>query len=163
MAPTATPMMTVLHLELGHVLAAVSSGSQTVTVADVTGGTYLAVRVPGSPLQVNVTAELLTATLLPLDDDVLNRPLEHLVRTVVPKLISVGEPTELDRATPVGTQQINAAENTKVLSLWQAGDELEVSEDTLNKDGYPVGNPPLGATHRLVACPGQPLAYEILP
>jgi hypothetical protein len=161
MTPATTPMMTVLHLESGHILAVVSSGSQTVTVADLTGGTYLAVRLPGTPLQVNVTAELLTATLLQLDDDVLDRPLEHLVSTGIPKLISVGEPIDLSQTPAAGTKLINAPENTAVVSLWQAGDELEVSHDILNKDGVPVGNVPLGATHRLLACPDQPLAYEV--
>jgi hypothetical protein len=49
-----------------------------------------------------------------------------------------------------------------VVSLWQAGDELEVTEDTLDANGQPTGTAPPGATGRLLACEGQPLAFEVV-
>jgi hypothetical protein len=156
MAPTITPTMTVLHLESGHVLAAAASGSRTVTVADLTGGTYLAVRLPGSRgAAVNVPAELLTAATVPLDDDVLSRPLEYLVGTGVPALTFGGRPINLGPTSA----KIDAPDGTAVTSLWRVGDELEVAHSTLD-GGRPEGGRPTGASHRLVACRGEPLAYE---
>lgn len=154
MAPTTTPTMTVLHLETGHVLAAVSSGSRAVTVADLTGGTHLRVRLPGLAAQVNVTAELLTAKPVPLDDDVLNRPLEYSVGDGVPALTFSGVPINL------ATAVIDAPDSTAVTSLWQVGDELEVSRSVL-KAGKPEGAAPVRASQRLVACRGEPLAYGL--
>jgi hypothetical protein len=155
MAPTTTPIMTVLHLESGHILAAVSSGSRAVTVDDLTGGTYLAVRFPGSGTdQVNVTANLLTATSVPLDDDVLSRPLEYRVADGVPPLTFGGTPIHLD-----GTGKLAAPDDTAVTSLWQVGDGIEVARGQL-KGGVPEPGHPPGATKRLVACKDEPLAYE---
>jgi hypothetical protein len=157
MAPTTTPTMTVLHLESGHVLAAVSSGSRAVTVDDLTGGTYLAVRLPGSGTdQVKVTANLLTATSVPLDDEVLSRPLDYQVADGVPPLAFAGAPIHLDGTT---TGKLAAPDGAAVTSLWRVGDGLEVARGQL-KDGVPEPGGPPGATQRLVACKDEPLAYE---
>ena len=77
MATGTTPTMTVLHLEGGNVLGAATTGSRKVTVADLTGGKHLAVRLPDSTTIVKVPADLLTAAEVPRDDDVLSRPLEY--------------------------------------------------------------------------------------
>jgi hypothetical protein len=154
----ATPQtMTVLHLETGHVLASVSAGTRQPTVEELTGGSHLAVRLPNSQEQVLVTSDLLTAATVALDDDVLGRPLDYRVVDAVPPLAFGGPPTNL---TPT-TVKINAPEGTPCLSLWQVGDQLETSRDKLDANQRPGGVTPSGATHRLVAVEGVPLAYEL--
>lgn len=156
MASTATPTMTVLHLETGHVLAAVSSGSVGLTVDDLTGGTYLAVRMPGTGDRVNVTTELLTAATYALDDDVLNRPLEFQVDPDLPTLVFAGPPIDLTAAAP---GKISAPNGTPALLLWQVGNQLEVGRSVL-KSGKPDAVEPLLTEAQIVACKGEPLAYK---
>jgi hypothetical protein len=143
--------MTLLHLSTGHVVSAVAAGKLAPTVDDLTGGTALAVRV-GDKL-VLVTKELLKATPAVLDTDVLTRPTAYRVVAGVPPVSFVGRMATL-AATNLG------AAGTKCLSLWQAGDELEVVEDVLDSSGKPSLPKPPGATHRLVACAGKRLVYE---
>jgi hypothetical protein len=154
MASTAT--MTVLHLETGHVLAAASSGSRALTVEDLTGGKYLAVRMPKSGDQVNVTADLLTATTYALDDDVLSRPLEYRVDASLPTLTFGGTP--IDLAAPAEKGKIDAPDGTAALSLWQVGDHLEVGRSVLD-DGCPDDGP-IGTEAEIVVCAGEPLAFK---
>jgi hypothetical protein len=158
MAPTTTPTMTVLHLESGHILAAVSSGSRTVTVTvtDLTGGKHLAVRLPGSgSAQINVTAELLTAKSVPLDDDVLSRPLEFQVSQGSPAVTFTGKPIAWTTGTKIGSA------GQAVVSLWQAGDQLEVARGVLDANGHTTGTVPPGATHGLLVVADEPLAYKV--
>jgi len=157
MAQPAAAMMTVLHLETGHVLAAASSGARTVTVDDLTGKKFLSVRLPDSTAQVNVTANLLTAATFELDEDVLGSPLAYRVDASLPTLAFGGLPTEVD--TGANPQKlINAPDGTAALSLWQVGDQLEVGRSVL-KGGTPDATDPAGTVGQLVACAGEPLAY----
>jgi hypothetical protein len=153
MASTATPTMTVLHLETGHVLAAASSGSRALTVEDLTGGKYLAVRMPKTGDQVNVTADLLTAATYALDDDVLGRPLQYRVDVTLPTLVFGGTPIDLT----VGV--IGAPDGTAALSLWQVGDHLEVGRGVL-VSGTPDLEEPILTEASIVLCEGEPLAFK---
>jgi hypothetical protein len=144
--------MVVLHLTTGQVLAAVAAGARTPTVDELTGGTALHVRTPAGT--VEVTPELLTATTVAQDSDVLTRPTSFRVTTGVPPL------TLTSVLASLPTAAIGAA-GAACLSLWQAGDELEVVHDTLDSVGkLPTGTKPPGATHRLVAPQGGSLYYS---
>jgi hypothetical protein len=155
MAGPPTVLMTVLHLETGHVLAAVSAGAAAPTVDELTGDEHLTVRLPDPSLQVEVGPELLTAIQVPVDDDVLDRPQYYQLVDGVPQLSLTTGPEDLTSATPLGPA------GTPCLSLWQAGDELEVVREVLNASGAPpTGTTPPGGTHRLVACKGAPLVYD---
>lgn len=157
MVQTATRTMTVLHLETGHLLAAASSGSRALTVDDLTGGTYLAVRLPGSTDQVNVSANLLTAAVYELDDEVLSHPLEHRVDPSLPTLTFGGVPIDLNATGGAG--KITAPDGTAVLSLWQVAGQLEVGRSVL-LGGKPDAPDPAGTTAQIVVCAGEPLAYK---
>ena len=146
------PTMVVLHLTTGQVLAAVAAGARTPTVEDLTGGTSLHVRTPVGTVQV--TAELLTSTTVARDADVLTRPTSFRVTSGVPPVTLTSALTSLP-GTAIG------AAGAACLSLWQAGDELEVMHDTLDNGGVLLtGTKPPGATHRLVAPQGGSLYYD---
>jgi hypothetical protein len=147
------PQMTLLHLSTGHIVSAVAAGKLSPTVDDLTGGKAIAVRVEDK--LVLVTGDLLKAKVAPLDTDVLTRPTAYRVVDGIPPVSFAGRMDALDTTTPLGT------EGTKCLSLWQAGDELEPVADVLDSDGQPSVDQPPGATHRLFACPGQPLLYTV--
>ena len=157
MAGGATPTMTVLHLATGQVLAAVTSGSRAVTVDDLTGGQFLSVRLSDSMLQVHVTPDLLTASVVPRDDDVLDRPLDFRFGDGTPAVTYAGTPVD------IRTHKLSAPAGSPVVSLWQVGDELEVAKGSLTAGQVPDGSAPPGATHRLIACQAGPLGYGIGP
>jgi len=144
--------MTLLHLSTGHVVSAVAAGKLAPTVDDLTGGKAIAVRVEDK--FVLVTADLLEAKVAPVDTDVLTRPTAYRVVDGIPPVSFAGRMDALP-TTPLGP------EGTKCLSLWQAGDELEPVADLLDSNGQPSVDQPPGATHRLFACPGQPLLYTV--
>jgi hypothetical protein len=171
MAQTTTPNMTVLHLETGHVLAAAASGIREFTVEQLTGGTYLSVRLPidpvgAAPALVNVTPDLLTAKSYALDDDVLSRPWEYRVDESLPVLTFGGTPLDLDAAAPggpAGTKVTFAAtDGTAALTLWQVGDDVEIGRSVL-KNGIPDAPDPAGWEFELVACAREPLGYKKNP
>ena len=146
------PQMTLLHLSTGHVVSAVAAGKLTPTVDALSGGKGIAVRAGGKV--VFVTKDLLKATPVPLDTDVLTRPTAYRVADGVPPVSFVGRMKKLSSIASLGPA------GTKCLSLWQNGDELEAVEETLDSTGKPTLPTPPGATHRLVACAGQPLVYD---
>ena len=74
----------------------------------------------------------------------------------MPPLTYGGSPIDL------GTGSINVSDGTAAVSLWQAGDELAVARGQIVSQ-QPDGSAPPGATHRLVAVQGQPLAYKTTP
>jgi hypothetical protein len=143
--------MAVLHLPTGHVVGAMTAGGQVPTVAQSTGGEHVAVRIPGGQT-VRVPAELLTATAVPADPDVLIRPTHYAVTKTVPPVAWAGAPkAKADVASKAGRE---------VLSIWDGGTQPEIARETLSTTGVaPAGAPP-GATHRLLAVAGEPLMYE---
>jgi hypothetical protein len=157
MASTETPKMTVLHLETGHVVGAATCGKRDLTVEDLTGGKFLAVRMPKTNDQVNITPDLLTAASYARDDDVLERPLEYRVDPNLPTLLFAGVPIDLTSTTD--PHVIDAPDGTPVLSLWQVQDHLEVSRSVLDT-GQPDGDPPLLVDAQIHLCAGEPLAYK---
>jgi hypothetical protein len=157
MASTDTPQMTVLHLETGHVVAAATCGKRKLTVDDMTGGTYLAVRLPKTTDQVNITPDLLTAAIYARDDDALDRPLEYRVDPNLPALLFGGVP--IDLAATTGPHWIDAPDGTAVLSLWQVGHHLEVGRSVL-ASGLPDAAEPILTDAQIHLCAGEPLAYK---
>ncbi len=146
------PQMTVLHLSTGNVLAAVAAGALTPTVDDLTGGEVLVVRLP-TGATIAVTPQLLTAVAVARDDDVLTRPTAFRVDQGVPPVTAIGPMALLSSVSRLGDQ------GAECLSLWQAGDQLEVVRETLDSTGKPTAAKPPGATHRIAACKGSPLTY----
>ncbi len=145
------PRMVVLHLSTGHVLAAATANELVPTAQALTGGRWLAVRIPKGRF-VNVPTEMLTELQVGIDNDVLSRPTSFQVGKAVPPLSHGGAPTALTG------QKIGDA-GADVVSLWQVGRELEVVRDKLDADGKVSTNTPPGGTYRLVAVTGQPLRF----
>jgi hypothetical protein len=143
--------MAVLHLPTGHVVGAMTAGGQVPTVAQATGGEHLAVRIPGGQI-VRVPAELLTATAVPADVDVLIRPTHYAATKAVPPVAWAG--------APKAKAAVASKAGREVLSIWDGGTQPEIARETLSTTGTaPLGAPP-GATHRLLAVAGEPLMYE---
>ena len=157
MASTETPKMTVLHLETGHVVAAATCGKRDLTVDDLTAGKFLAVRMPKTNDQVNITPDLLTAASYARDDDVLERPLEYRVDPDLPTLLYSGPP--IDLAAAAAPNRIDAPDGTAVLSLWQAEDNLEVGRTVLD-GGLPDATDPILTEAQIHLCANQPLAFK---
>jgi hypothetical protein len=146
-----TPMMTLLHVETGHVLAAITAGAQAPTVDDLTGGAYLAVRVPDRD-PVRVTPGLLTAARVPMQDGVIENPRAYQVVDGEPAFL--GPPQVLAALTSLG------AVGVACLSLWQVGAQLVEIRSTLNAAGQPSVGPPPGAGGGLLLCKGAPLTTD---
>jgi hypothetical protein len=143
------PMMTVLHVETGHVLAAITAGSAAPAVEDLTGGAYLSVRVPGHD-PVRVPPGLLTAVRVPRQDGVLDDPRSYQVLD--------GQPAWLGPPRPLSTSVSLGAEGVSCLSLWQVGNQLVEIRTTLDAGGKPLVGKPPGADGGLVLCKGVALA-----
>jgi hypothetical protein len=148
--------MTVLHLETGHVLAAVSSGREEPTVADLTGGEHLLLRPFDRTSFVEVPDDVLTATRVALDRDVLDRPLHHVVDTGATPPVSLGVAPSSSVGSAVGLA------NGECLTIWQTPGGAEVSRVPLDATGAPppTSAKPAGATARLVAWDDGPLVVE---
>lgn len=146
--------LVILHLETGHVVAAVDLGARLATVAQATGGSYVAVRLPSGDA-VRVVADLLTALPVERDEDLLDRPLHYRVTQDTPPVSWTGAPTTV--------VDLPSKPGRDALSIWDGGTEPEIARQTLDNDGklptHPTGPPP-GATRRLVAVAGEPLMYE---
>jgi hypothetical protein len=147
-APQATRVATLLHLETGHVLAAVTSLDVKPTVADLTG-TALRVRLPGTSGFVDVPVALLTATTVAVTDEVLDRPLSFQLSPGNP-LRELGEPLVNDPgpAFPIGKAAV---------VVWQVGNEALTATGTIGTgtgiDALP-GDRPSSANSLLVAVSG---------
>jgi len=147
------PMMTVLHLETGHVLAAISSGALAPTAEDLTGGEHLAVRVPKADEPVLVTPGLLAAARLAARHDVLADPRSYQIAQGAPAFI--GAP-KMFEASGANASDLGAVD-TDSLSLWQVGDHLVEIRSKLDANGQPaVGKPP-GAGPGMLLVRGAPL------
>lgn len=153
MATTPAPLMSVLHLSTGHVLAAFSAGLAQPDVQEVTGGAFLAVRFPATNDLLTVTTDLLTIVSVPLDVDVLDRPQHFRVVDGAPPLSYLGPPAALPAS-------LGAPPATPCLSLWQVGDSLEVVTEVLDASGDLGLDKPPGAQYRIVACKDRTLYFD---
>jgi hypothetical protein len=154
MVTPATPRMTVLHLETGHVLAAAAAGTREFTVDELTAGSHVSVRLPKSAAQIDVPSSLLTAASYRLDGDVLSRPLEYRVDASLPTLAFAGEPISLSASV------LTAPDGKATLTIWRVGDQTEVGRGVI-LGGRPDSVDPAGASHQIVACEGEPLGYKV--
>lgn len=153
MATIPTQLMSVLHLSTGHVLAAFTAGATQPTLQDVTGGAFLAVRLPATNDLLTVTTDLLAMVSAPLDQDVLDRPQHFRVVDGAPPLSYVGSPATLPAS-------LAAPPATPCLSLWQVGEALEVVTEILDASGNLGASKPPGAQYRIVACKDRVLYFD---
>lgn len=146
----ATPVMTVLHLDTGHVLAAGAFPGATPTVETLTGGSHLALRVPASSI-LAVPSPLLTLLQVPWDGHVIAAPVHFRVVETEPRLSWVAAPSQSGGVMGTPWQAC--------LTFWDAGGHVEVVRDQLDGTGALTSTgPPLSAL-RLVAVAGRPLRY----
>lgn len=148
-----------LHVETGHVLAAVVPVSLTAKPDDLkdalTGG-HLRVRVPGTDAYVDIPSENLTVTRIAVSGTVLEHAQGYAVVTggaSGPALSFIGDP-KIGGAT--------GDEGAKAVVAWQVGSEAQVTTGTLGVDGVLPSHKPPGATASVVAIAGQPLYVEKL-
>jgi hypothetical protein len=149
---TPTPLLaTVIHLETGHVLAAVSSsGGLEPTLEDLTAGDHLRVRFAGTPGFVNVPSSALTAIKVAVSPDVLDHPQHYVVGTGNPPLTFGPEPVLNGKVS-------TAARGKQTIVVWQAGSDSIVASGPIGPaDELPSSLPP-AATHQLLAYADGPL------
>jgi hypothetical protein len=149
--PAPAPLFaTVMHLETGHVLAAVSSGGLEPTLEELTAGDHLRVRFPGKPGFVNVPLAALTAARVAVTADVLDRPQFYVLGT--------GKPSLTFGPGPVFNVDLEEqAKNKQAIVVWQAGSNAIVASGLIGPGREPPSPRPPGATHELVAYAGGPL------
>jgi hypothetical protein len=149
---TPTPLLaTVLHLETGHVLAAVSSsGGLEPTLEELTAGDHLRVRFAGTPGFVNVPSSALTAIKVTVTEDVLDHPQHYVVGTGNPPLTFGPEPV-------LNGDVSSAAVGKQAIVVWQAGSDSIVASGPIGPGPEPPGPLPPGGTHRLLAYADGPL------
>jgi len=143
------PRMAVLHLSTGHVVAAMTIGRRVPTVADVTGGEHIVVRIPGGRV-VRVPAELLTGLAAPVREDVLARPTDFLVTNATPNW----------RGKLTAWVNLPSKPGSEALSIWDGGAEPVFAWQSLDNTGKLPPGHPAGTTHRLVAVAGERLMYK---
>ena len=151
MAAPATQLATLVHLETGHVLAALTVLGAKPAVGDVVGD-FLPVRVPGTSAIVNVPAALLTATSLAVTADVLERPQNYQLAPGNP-LRNIDLPVILGRAAAGFTP------GKLVVVVWQVGDESFTQRGTVDVHGQLPGKDlSLKASGQLAAVDGEKLS-----
>jgi hypothetical protein len=150
MSAPAPLFATVMHLETGHVLAAVSSGGLEPTLEELTAGDHLRVRFPGKPGFVNVPLAALTAARVGVSADVLDRSQYYVLGGGKPPLTFGGAPI-------LNAGLEDRAKNKQAIVVWQAGSDVIVASGLIGPGfGRPATRPP-EATHELLAYAGGPL------
>jgi hypothetical protein len=144
---------TLLHLETGHVLAAVTAVGLTPDKDALTDG-HVRVRVPGSDVYVDVPSDHVTATRVPVTDAVLDRA-QSYVLGANGTLSFEGEPQ-------VGGA-LAGTEGAQVVVAWQVGSDALVTKGPLGAGSTLPGSDPTGATARVVAIAGETLYLHELP
>jgi len=160
MATPAPLFATVIHLETGHVLAAVSSGGLKPKLEDLTAKEPLRVRFPGTTDFVDVPIAQLKATRVSVTDDVLDRPQHYMLGD---GLGDGNPPLTLGKAPVVKGSIVPGAEGKKAVVVWQDEPEPVAASGSLGAGGLLPGIPPPGATHQLLAYEGGPLYLTSLP
>jgi hypothetical protein len=150
MAAPATQLATLIHLETGHVLAAVTAVGAKPSVGDLIGD-FLPVRIPGTDSVVNVPAARLTAASVAVIADVLDRPQSYQ--------LSAGNPLRhlnVPAITTVGLSKTDQGE--RAVAVWQVGDESFSASGTVDVNGrLPGEDLSKDAPCQLVAVDGQAL------
>jgi hypothetical protein len=151
MMPAPAPLLaTVMHLETGHVLAAVSSGGLEPTLEELTAGDHLRVRFPGKPGFVNVPLAALTAARVAVGADVLDRSQYYV--------LGGGKPPLTFGPGPVFNAPLeDKAKNKQAIVVWQAGSDVIVASGQIGPGLEPLAARPPEATHELLAYAGGPL------
>jgi hypothetical protein len=144
---------TLLHLETGHVLAAVTAVGLKPDLDALTGG-HVRVRVPGTDEYVDVPSEHLTATRAPVTGAVLDRAQSYVLATNG-TLSFEGEPK-------VGAA-VTGTTGAQVVMAWQVGSDALVTKGALGTGNTLPGGDPAGAKARVVAIAGEPLYLSKLP
>lgn len=157
MMAAASLFATVIHLETGHVLAAVSSGTLEPTLEDLTGGKHVRVRLPGTREFVDVPSSLLQATRLSVSADMLDRAQNYVVDSKQNPPISHGGAPVVDDAEPTG------AEGTATVVVWQDDEAPVATSGPMGAGDTLPGDAPPGAKARLVGVKGKPLNLKNLP
>lgn len=140
----------VVHLtDTGHVLAAVSTGSHEPDLEELTGGSHLRIRFPGTHGHVDVPESLLSVTRLSVTADVLDRPLTYALGSGSAPLV---------HNTGPGTWVAPTSEVPGVV-VWWVGDKAVAATMALSAPDPPARP---GATHRLAAYPGSVLFLDEL-
>jgi len=143
MMSAAATFATVIHLDTGHVLAAVSSVGAEPKLEDLTAKDHLPVRFPGTSHIIDVPTSVLTATRVALSagtDSVLDRPQHYVLAGDA--TLSAADPPEFD--SPVKTEA-----GKKYVIVWQMGDGSLFQEGELDA-GLPPA-PPDDAKYQLFA------------
>jgi hypothetical protein len=151
MPPIGTSFATIVHLQTGHVLAAVTSGSLEPTLADLTADEHLRVTLPGTAEFVDVPIALLAATRLAVGPDVLDRAQNYVVDVKSPTPITPSADPLLNAAEPL------APEETEAIVVWQDDDGPVAASGPLGIGNALYATAPPGAKTRLLAITGRPL------
>jgi hypothetical protein len=146
--------MAVLHLAPGQVVGAVAVGGRVPTVAEVTGGSHVLVRIVTQTqvLEVRVPDDLLTALPVEYDADVLAQPTSYRVSDAAPPVAWAGGPTEWDTTL--------AKAGREALLIWDGGADPEIARESVDAAGDLAAPAPPGQTRHLVAIEDEPLRYE---
>lgn len=155
MAAPAPLFATVLYLETGHVLTALTTGGPERTLEELTGDDGVRVRIPDETGFVKVPISALTAKRVAVTADVLDRALHYVVGTGNPPL-RLGLKPEYGTPTSAGTA------GTKAVAVWQDGEDSVVASGVLGSGGAPPGTAPPGATHQLLAWENGPINVQSL-
>jgi hypothetical protein len=155
MAAPAQLFATVLYLETGHVLTALSTGGPERTIEELTGEDAVRVRMPDSTGFVKVPMSALTAKRVAVTADVLDRALNYVVGTGNP-------PLRLGVKPEYGTPTSSGTAGTKAVVVWQDGEDSVVVSGVLGSSGAPPGTAPPGATHQLLAWENGPVNVKAL-
>jgi hypothetical protein len=155
MAAPAQMFATVLYLESGHVVTALSTGGPERTIEELTGEDGVRVRLPDDPGFVKVPMSALTAKRVAVTADVLDRALAYVVGSGNP-------PLRLGVKPVYGTPASPGAAGTKAVVVWQDGEDSVVVSGVLGSGGAAPGTAPPGATHQLLAWENGPINVKSL-
>ena len=155
MAAPVQMFATVLYLETGHVLTAVSVGGAERTIEELTGEDGVRVRIPDSTGFVKVPTSALTAKRVAVTADVFDRAMNWMVGTG-------SQPLRLGSDPVFGTPTSPGSPGKKAVVVWQDGEDSVVLSGVLGSGGSAPGTPPPGATHQLLAWEDGPINVKSL-
>lgn len=153
-------MMTVLHLETGHIVAAVSGVAEDSTVEDLVGDDGLSVALGTGRIRVRIPTNALEVTQLPFDARVLDG--QGIFRVLDESVVTVSD--NLPTALTPPFAELTVGEIGVVIFATMNGPVVERLEVPASKQLLPLTIvPPVGATAELIALPGDLLGIEATP